>query len=77
MPTDRSARRILSITTGIAAIFDVTGTTVYRAMRPVLPPGQRPGNRPDPVREAMQMIAAAHQEAVGQARGENGESLPG
>ncbi len=46
MPTVRSprwARGVLAFTMGIASVFDLTGTTVYRTMRGVLPPaaGQR------------------------------------
>jgi hypothetical protein len=42
MPGTRSARRVISTAMGIAAIFDPTGTAVYRGMRPVVPPGRYP-----------------------------------
>jgi hypothetical protein len=76
MPTDRSARRVLSIAMGIAAIFDLTGMTVYATMRPVLPPSPpRQDDRDDPFRSAMSTITAAHREAAGRARDESGETL--
>jgi hypothetical protein len=76
MPTDRSARRVLSITMGIAAIFDLTGMTVYQTMRPVLPPSPpRQDDRDDPFLSAMSTITAAHSEAAGRARDESGETL--
>jgi hypothetical protein len=76
MPTDRSARRVLSIAMGIAAIFDLTGTTVYRTMRPVLPPSPpRQGNQ-DPFLSAMSTLMIAHDEAIGRAHDESGETLP-
>ena len=58
---------------GIAAIFDLTGTTVYRTMRPVLPPS--PPRQEDPFLSAMSTIMAAHLEAAGRARDESGETL--
>jgi hypothetical protein len=73
MPTDRSARRVLGIAMGIAAIFDLTGTSVYRTMRPVLPPSS-PGSDDDPFSSAMSTIMAAHREAAGRARDESGET---
>ncbi len=76
MPTDRSARRVLSIGMGIAAIFDLTGMTVYETMRPVLPPSPpRQEDQDDPFLSAMSTITAAHREAVGRARDESGETL--
>ena len=72
----RSARRVLSIAMGIAAIFDLTGMTVYRTMRPVLPPSPpRPEDHDDPFVSAMSTIMAAHREAAGRARPESGETL--
>lgn len=74
MPTERSARRVLGVAMGIAAIFDLTGTTVYRAMCPVMPP--RPLREDeDPFRSAMSTIMAAHRETAGRARNEGGETL--
>jgi hypothetical protein len=75
MPTDRSARRVLGIAMGIAAIFDLTGTTVYRTMRPVLPPSPPGHDDQDPFSSAMSTIMAAHPEAARRARDESGETL--
>ena len=44
MPTVMSPRRVLAFTMGIAAVFDLTGTTVYRTMRDVLPPSPATGD---------------------------------
>jgi hypothetical protein len=60
---------------GIAAIFDLTGTTVYRTMRPVLPPSPPRQDDQDPFMSAMSTIMSAHLEAAGRARDESGESL--
>jgi len=62
---------------GIAAIFDLTGMTVYRTMRPVLPPSPpRPEDHDDPFVSAMSTIMAAHREAAsGRAHDESGEML--
>jgi hypothetical protein len=74
MPTNRSARRVLSFAMGIAAIFDLTGTTLYRTMRPVLPPSP-PRTSQDPFSAAMSTIMAAKPEAVSRAQDESGETL--
>lgn len=61
---------------GIAAIFDLTGMTVYRTMRPVLPPSPPRQEDPDPFLSAMSTITSAHREAAaGHARDESGETL--
>lgn len=60
---------------GIAAIFDLTGTTVYRTMRPVLPPSPPRQDDQDPFLSAMSTIMTAHSEAVGRAHQESGETL--
>ena len=77
MPTDGSARRILAIAMGIAAIFDLTGSTVYRTMRPVLPPSPPRQDDQDPFVAAMSTIMTAHREAVGRVPDESGETLAG
>jgi hypothetical protein len=59
---------------GIAAIFDLTGTTVYRTMRPVLPPSP-PRDDQDPFSAAMSTIMTAQPEAVRSAQHESGETL--
>jgi hypothetical protein len=69
MPTD--GRRVLSISLGISAIFDVTGATVLRLVRRSLPEPPRPGSRPDPFRAAMDTIMEAHREVAPHARDEN------
>jgi hypothetical protein len=58
---------VLSVTMGISAILDLTGTTIFRVVRPVLPDPPPPGSRPDPFRAAMDTIMAAHREVVAQA----------
>jgi hypothetical protein len=60
---------------GIAAIFDLTGLTVYRTMRPVLPPSPPSADDQDPFGSAMSTITSAHREAAGRARNESGETL--
>ncbi|HBW20739.1 MAG: hypothetical protein ACLPN6_02175 [Streptosporangiaceae bacterium] len=75
MPTDRSARRVLAFAMGIAAIFDLTGTAVYRTFRPVLPPSPPPEETEDPITAAMSTIMSAHRDAVMRARDESGGSL--
>jgi hypothetical protein len=74
MPTDRSARRVLSVAMGVSAIFDLTGMTVYQRMRPVLPPTPPRQDDQDPFLSAMSTIVSAHQEAAGRARAESGET---
>jgi hypothetical protein len=76
MPTDRSARRVLSAAMGIAAIFDLTGTTVYQVMRPVLPPSRPPGTDEDPFAAALSTIMAARPQPAERADDENGDTLP-
>jgi hypothetical protein len=71
MATDGSARRVLSVTMGICAMLDVTGATVFRVVRPILPEPPPPESRPDPFRAAMDTIMAAHHEVVGHAPDEN------
>ncbi len=57
-------RGVLAFVMGIAAIFDLTGTTVYRTMREVLPPAppQEDGN--DPFRAAMRTIMTSYHDAM-------------
>jgi len=74
MPTNRSARRVLSFAMGIAAVFDLTGATLYRTMRPVLPPSP-PRDDQDPFSAAMSTIMTAKPEAASRARDESGETL--
>jgi hypothetical protein len=74
MPTDRSARRILSAAMGITAIFDVAGMTIYQRMRPVMPPSSPPEE--DPFGAAMATILSARPQQADPARDESGETLP-
>jgi hypothetical protein len=75
MPSDRSTRRVLSFTMGIASIFDLTGVTVYRIIRPSLPASPPEGTDADPFKSAMSTIMAAHQDAVLRAHDESGVTL--
>jgi hypothetical protein len=59
---------------GIAAIFDLTGTILYRTMRPVLPPSP-PRDEEDPFSAAMSTIMTAMPDAVTGAQDESGETL--
>jgi hypothetical protein len=69
MPTD--GRRVLSISLGISAIFDVTGATVLRLVRRSLPEPPDPGSRPDPFQAAMDTIMEARREVAPHARDAN------
>jgi hypothetical protein len=92
MPTVRSPRRgarrlgalrlrprgVLAVTMWIAAIFDLTGATVYRMMRGVLPPAPpAEDDGSDPFRAAMGTIISAHHDAMVDAHDESGTALPG
>jgi hypothetical protein len=76
MPTVWSPRRVLAFTMGIAGIFDLTGMTVYRTMRGVLPPAPVPeDDETDPFRAAMGTILSAHHDAMVTDRDESGRAL--
>jgi hypothetical protein len=76
MPTVMSPRRVLAFTMGIAAVFDLTGATVYRTMRDVLPPSPRAeDDGDDPFRAAMSTIMSAHHDAMVDAHDESGMAL--
>ena len=75
MRTDRSARRTLAFTMGIAAIFDRTGAAIDRIIRPSLPATPPRGTDAAPFTSAMSTIMAAH-EAVLRAHDESGVTLP-
>jgi len=63
MPTDRSAGRFQAFAFGAAALFDITGAVIYRALRSQLPaPGQPPQD--DPFQLATITLQDAHSEAV-------------
>jgi len=76
MPTVGSARRVLSVRLGISAIFDMTGTTMFRVVRPTLPQPPPPGSRAGPFRAAMDTIMEAHREVIVHARDKSGVTLP-
>jgi hypothetical protein len=76
MPTQRSGRRVLAFKLGMSAIFDLTGATIFRVVRQVLPEPPPPGSRPDPFRSAMDTIMAAHREVAVRARDKSGVTLP-
>jgi hypothetical protein len=77
MPSVRSPRRVLAFAMGIAAIFDLTGTTVYRTMRGVMPPAPVPENDDsDPFRSALGTILSAHHDALVSSRDKSGVKLP-
>jgi hypothetical protein len=59
---------------GIAATFDLTGMTLYRTMRPVLPPSP-PCDQQDPFSAAMSTIMTARPEAASRVFDESGETL--
>jgi hypothetical protein len=75
MRTDSPARRIRSLTLGITSIFDLTGATIYRIIRPSLPASPPAGPDADPFKSAMSTIMAAHQDAVVRAHDESGVTL--
>jgi len=75
MLTVGSARRVLSMTTGISAIFDMTGAVIFRLVRSSLPEPPPRGSRPDPFRAALDTIMAAHREVVVHARDKSGVTL--
>ena len=76
MPTQRSGRRVLAFKMGMSAIFDLTGATIFRVVRQVLPEPPPPGSRSDPFRSAMDTIMAAHREVAVRARDKSGVTLP-
>ncbi|HTS95623.1 MAG TPA: hypothetical protein VMI33_03305 [Streptosporangiaceae bacterium] len=76
MPTEGSARRVLSVRLAVSGIFDLTGAPIFRVVRPELPDPPPPGSRPDPFRAALDMIMAAHREVVVHARDKSGVTLP-
>ncbi|MBO0835426.1 MAG: hypothetical protein J2P28_07895 [Actinobacteria bacterium] len=75
MPTDRSARRVLSAALGITAIFDLAGLTVYESMRPVLPPSPPRAPDQDPFAAALATIMAARPQSAERAHDESGDTL--
>jgi hypothetical protein len=67
---------MLSLRLGISAVLDLTGTAIFRVVRPGLPEPPPRGSRPDPFRAATDTILAAHREVVVQAPGENEVDMP-
>jgi len=76
MPTDRSGRRVLSFTLGLSTLFDLTGATIFRVVRPRMPEPPPAATRPDPFQSAMDMIMAAHREVTMRNHDKNGVTLP-
>jgi hypothetical protein len=81
MPTDRSAGRersagrALAFAFGAAALFDITGAIIYRALRSQLPEaGEVPPE--DPFQLAAMTLQDAHAEAVMRASAPNGVGIP-
>lgn len=70
MRTDRSARRVLAFTMGVASIFDLTGAVTYRLLHPLLP--EPPKRDKDPFQSAMCTIVSAHRDAVTRTRDKSG-----
>ena len=69
-------RGILAATMGIAAIFDLTGATVYRNMRGMLPAPPPADDDGDPFRAAMAAIISAHHDAMVDTHDEGRVALP-
>jgi hypothetical protein len=70
-------RGVLAFVMGIAAIFDLTGATVYRTMRGVLPPAPpQEDDGSDPFRAAMHAIISSHHDAMVTVTDENSAALP-
>lgn len=67
MQTDRSAQRIAAFSLGTAAIFDLTGAVIYRALRGALPDPPAPGSAARVFQESTATIRAAHREAISHA----------
>jgi len=76
MPTERSARRVLSAALGIAAIFDLTGMTVYHRMRPVLPPSRPRAGDDELFAAALSTIMAARPQKAERVHDGSGDSPP-
>ena len=72
MQTDRSAQRIAAFSLGTAAIFDLTGAVIYRALRGALPAPPPPESAAGVFSESAATIREAHREAISHARGRSG-----
>jgi hypothetical protein len=71
-----SPRRVLAATMGIAAMFDLTGATLFRTMRGVLPPvPPSEDDGIDPFRAAMGTIMSAYPDAMAEAHDESDVAL--
>jgi hypothetical protein len=69
-------RGVLAFVMGIAAIFDLTGATVYRTMRGAMPPAPAGDDDSDPFQAAMQAIISSHHDAMVTATDESSAALP-
>lgn len=73
MQTDRP-RKLVSLALGSTALFDITGTVIYRIVRSGLPP---PGAPPaSPFKQATATLLEARKEAITQASAKQGVSVP-
>lgn len=71
MQTDRSAQLIAAFSLGTAAVFDLTGAVIYRALRGALP-APPPESAAGVFQESTAVIREAHREALRHARGRDG-----
>ena len=76
MQTDRSAQRIAAFSLGTAAIFDLTGAVIYRALRGALP-APPPESAAGPFRESTAILSEARREAVTPDCGRDGAAARG
>jgi hypothetical protein len=67
---------MLSLRLGISAVFDLTGATIFRVVRPMLPEPPARATRPDPFVAASETIMAAHREVVGQSADKKAAQRP-
>jgi hypothetical protein len=74
MPTDRSAGRVLAFAFGAAALFDITGAVIYRALRSQLPDAGYVSPE-GPFQHATRTIQEAHAEALMRAAERNRSDL--
>jgi hypothetical protein len=63
MPSDRSAGRVLAFAFGAAALFDITGAVIYRALRSQLPDSGHIATE-SPFQHATRTVQEAHAETL-------------
>jgi hypothetical protein len=74
MQTDRS-RRLVALALGTTAVFDITGSAIYRVVRASMPPPPAPASQPSPFQQATEELLGARREAVAVARDEEGVTV--